>query len=162
MLIALPRTPRGTRPSPAAEPRRAARPAAHNPRRLLALALLAGLPMAAQSPGIPGVPLHLQNPARPGSPYDPSDVPDTVMDARRIEILNAMRQKAMASDAEKLLRLAKELNDDANAGGAVLTPAEKVHKAAEIEKLAKNVKDKMIYAIGNGPQITAPSGFWQH
>jgi hypothetical protein len=67
------------------------------------------------------------------------------MEARRIKALNQLRHKAMVDDASKLLLLARELNDDPGS----LSPAERLRKAAEIEKLAKSVKDKMSYTVGN-------------
>lgn len=76
-------------------------------------------------------------------------------------MLNVVRRKSMITDAEKLLRLAKELSDDATAGGTILAPAVRVHKAAEIEKLAKNVKEKMTYVVGDTPDATGPLSGWQ-
>ena len=67
------------------------------------------------------------------------------MQAKRIKALNQLRHRALVDDAAKLLVLAKQLNDES----ASLSPMERVHKAAEIEKLAKSVKDKMSYAVGN-------------
>ncbi len=72
------------------------------------------------------------------------------MDQKRIAVLNRLRQKAIVDDTTKLLRLAKELNADS----VNMSSAERIHKAAEIEKLAKSVKEKMSYAIGDNP--TAP------
>ena len=120
--------------------------------RLWGALLLGVLPLTAQSPGI----------FRPGPGIDAAPQPDrsSPVDARikakRIAQLNENRQKAMMGDAEKLLRLAQELNEDANAGGANLSPAERMHKAAEIEKLAKGVKEKMTYAIGEPAEISLP------
>jgi hypothetical protein len=75
------------------------------------------------------------------------------MDAKRIGVLNRMRQKSIVDDTTKLLILARQLNADS----ATLSDSERMHKAAEIEKLAKSVKDKMSYAIGDNP--VAPSYF---
>ena len=72
------------------------------------------------------------------------------MQAKRIKALNQMRHKAMVDDAAKLLVLAKELNDETTN----LSSADRVRKATEIEKLAKSVKDKMTYAVGN--ELRAP------
>jgi hypothetical protein len=69
------------------------------------------------------------------------------MQAKRMKALNQLRHKAMVDDAAKLLLLARQLNDDAGN----LTQSERVHKAAEIEKLAKSVKDKMSYTVGDSP-----------
>jgi hypothetical protein len=85
---------------------------------------------------------------------------DARMEARRFTALNQMRQKSMKSDAEKLLRLAQELNDDAG-GSGTLSSAERMRKAAEIEKLAKGVKEKMTYAIGAPTEIPGPFAIYQ-
>lgn len=64
--------------------------------------------------------------------------------------LNAQRQKAMVSDAAKLLQLATELNAEVAAGNSEsLTPSE-LRKVAAIEKLARSVKEKMSLAVGGG------------
>ena len=67
------------------------------------------------------------------------------MQAKRIKALNQLRHKAMVDDAEKLLALAQELNDDSGN----LSPAERLRKTTEIEKLARSVKDKMSYTVGS-------------
>jgi len=125
-------------------------------RRILAGALLLCLPLVAQSPGVPhgstGDGTFGQEPMN-GSI-------EVKMEAKRIAMLNSIRQKAMVSDADKLLRLAQELNEDANAGGK-MSPAERMHKAGEIEKLAKNVKEKMTYAIGAPESLGGPFNAWQ-
>ena len=117
-------------------------------RRLLAAALLLGLPLVAQTPG-----------ASADGPFAQSPVGGSIeakMEARRIGMLNLIRQKNMVSDADKLLRLAQELNEDADAGGTKMSPTERMHKAAEIEKLAKAVKEKMTYAIGAPESLSGP------
>lgn len=81
---------------------------------------------------------------------------DGRIEARRIVQLNLLRQKSMVSDADKLLRLAQELDNDAKAGASALSPAERMRKAAEIERLAKEVKEKMTYSIGDPPQPATP------
>jgi hypothetical protein len=120
-------------------------------RRRLALGMFLVLPVAAQIPGTPS--------GYPGSPgghvghqqQDSDSGMDVRIEARRIAALNLIRQKSMVSDAQRILRLAQELNDDANASTSALTPAERLRKAAEIEHLAKGVKEKMTYAVGAPP-----------
>lgn len=126
-------------------------------RGILALVLLLGLPVAAQSPGAPvqmGPGSTSRFPAQ-GMPFD-----NPPMEGRRIQVLNALRQKSIVSDAEKLLRLARQLNADLSAPESNMSPAERMRAAAEIEKLAKSVKDKMTFAIGR-PDETVPMGVWQ-
>lgn len=141
---------------PSAQEAVQARPAGRLRRRIFGAVLLFVLPLAAQVPGI-----QMTGTAAGGQqPRDDESISgiDARMQAKRIAELNKVRQKAMISDAEKLLRLAHELNEDANAGGAGLSPAERMHKAAEIEKLAKQVKDKMTYAVGEPAEISLPFG----
>jgi hypothetical protein len=131
-------------------------------RRILALFLLLGLPMAAQSPGAPTGMRPAQSQINPhvSDPMDSNANFGGRIEARRIAQLNLIRQRSMVSDAEKLLQLAQELNADADASGTILSPAERVHKASEIEKLAKNVKEKMTYAIGAPEEMAGPTGVW--
>ncbi len=142
--------------SPLAESHRTARSLAF--RRALALAMFLVLPVAAQSPGM--------GPGYQGSPdghvgrqhqqEDSDSGLDVRIEAKRIATLNVIRQKSMVSDAQRILRLAQELNDDANASTSALTPAERLRKAAEIERLAKGVKEKMTYAVGAPPEDRSP------
>jgi len=118
--------------------------------RSLATASLLVLSVAAQSPGIPGSQLGGER-GQAGSRFPTTEEPafepnlNPILEAKRIKALNQLRHKAMVDDAARLLELARELNDDAQN----LTPADRVHKAAEIEKLAKSVKEKMTYIVSN-------------
>jgi hypothetical protein len=139
--------PRLMRPQRRARQRRAGRGLL----RFSLVVLCVGLPTAAQSPSVPrGSPF----PPQPAISDDASGL-DQHMEAKRLAMLNASRQKSMISDAEKLLHLAKELNDDAAGVGASLSPSDRIRKAAEIEKLAKNVKEKMTYVAGSSPESNA-------
>jgi hypothetical protein len=68
---------------------------------------------------------------------------------RRILLLqfNAVRQKQMVSDAEKLLQLAGELDAEVRAAGDNPLSAGQLSKIASIQKLAHSVKDKMQFAV---------------
>lgn len=69
---------------------------------------------------------------------------------KQLRALNAQRQKAMVSDAAKLLQLATELNAEVASGNSgSLTPSQ-LRKVAAIEKLARSVKEKMSLAVGGG------------
>jgi hypothetical protein len=131
-------------------------------RRWLFLILVLGLPVAAQSPGMPP---RAQTPGggrtTDGGASDPDSGFDSRMEAKRIAALNSVRQKSMVSDADKLLQLARQLQDDADAGGTKMSGAERLHKAAEIEKLAKDVKSKMIFAISDSNSVAGPFASWQ-
>lgn len=86
-----------------------------------------------------------QFPGRPGfgSPGDN----DPLMTQKRLFALNVERQKQIVAETNKLLRLARELNEEVAASNTGrLTPAE-LHKVAEIEKLARSVKERMVAAV---------------
>lgn len=78
---------------------------------------------------------------------------DPVMVERRILALNIQRQKQIVADTDKLLKLARELNEEvAQANTGTLTPDE-LHKVAEIEKLARSVRQRMTDAAGEVPAM---------
>jgi hypothetical protein len=119
--------------------------------------MLLVLPIAAQSPGVPGgAPVSRSRQQQQQQEQPESGPMSLSLDARRIIQLNLIRQKNMVSDAAKLLRIAQELSNDANADTSALSPAERMHKAAEIEKLAKGVREKMTYAVGISSDPTVP------
>ena len=92
-----------------------------------------------------------------------NDREDMTQEMRRMHLLNAARQKSMISDAEKLLVLARELNAGVGAGGNALSAGQRMKMAADIEKLAHNVKEKMSYVPGipsPAPSIRSPSNSW--
>lgn len=129
----------------------AARPLAPCLLRCLAAASLIVLPLRAQSPGTPVNPGG-QTRANSHLPTDsPPMSANQTLDQKRISVLNKLRQRSMVDDAAKLLFLARQLNAEASN----LSDSERMHKAAEIEKLAKSVKEKMSYAVGDNP--VAPS-----
>ena len=83
---------------------------------------------------------------------------DTVMAEKRLRALNIERQKQMVADADKLLKLAKELNDEVAASNSGTLTPEQLHKIAEIEKLARSVKERMTAAaVQPQPALTPPS-----
>ena len=85
-----------------------------------------------------------------GSPDDPDQ-------ARRVRMLNAERQKSLVADTVKLLKLANELNlEMAKEDGSAPTQAE-LREVADIEKLARNVKEKMKITVIGGPIYRNPS-----
>jgi hypothetical protein len=115
----------------------------------LAILIAAGfLPLYSQSHPPPPSPPPIQPPKPPV--FVDSKAPDYGPPPERTPTFQDMqyrryvesRLKSMVSDADKLLKLAKELNSPPNSpiGG---TSREEVHTVAEIEKLAHNVKWKM-------------------
>jgi hypothetical protein len=124
--------------------------------RVLAAALLMVCPMMAQSPGTQGPPAtpHLQV-------LDPSSgFGDVKIQERQVKMLNDQRQKAIVADTDKILQLARELNADAASENPTFSAAQRMQKAEEIEKLAKNVREKMTNAIGVPPPAN-PYAPWQ-
>jgi hypothetical protein len=68
---------------------------------------------------------------------------DSIEKERQLRALNAERHKSIVSDTNKLLKLARELEDEVSrTNPGSLTP-DQLRKVAEIEKLARGVKDKM-------------------
>ncbi len=135
------------------DPRLPAAVAAHPPhmrRRLFALALLLGLPVAAQSPGNTNLAMPVQHPITSDSA---PGFEDAMMVARQVKLLNIERQKSIVSETGKILQLARELNADANSDESTMSPSERIRKAEEIQRLAKSVREKMTYAVA---PIAAP------
>ena len=94
---------------------------------------------------------------------DPTDNKDMTQEMRRMHLLNVARQKSMVSDAEKLLALARELNAGVGAAGNVLSAGQRMRMAADIEKLAHNIREKMSYVPGAplpAPSLHPSSNSW--
>ncbi len=78
-----------------------------------------------------------------------------MMTESQLRELNQERQKQMVADANKLLKLARELNDEISAANrGTLTP-DQLRKIAKIEKLARSVKERMTIGVGQ-PALLAP------
>jgi hypothetical protein len=58
--------------------------------------------------------------------------------------VNIERQKQIVADSDKLLKLARELNDEVAAAGSRSLTAEQLEKLNEIERLARSVKERML------------------
>ena len=124
--------------------------------RVLCIALLLGLPAGAQRGGTPSLPT-LPSGAPVGARED-YDIPsrDAIEEERRMHALNAARQKGMVSDANKLLKLVTELNEEiSRSDSGTLTP-EQIRKLARIEKLAHSVSEKMSAATMPSTEIRSP------
>ena len=87
------------------------------------------------------------------NPNPPDDELDPVMAERRYRALNAERQKLMVADTNKLLKLAKELNDEVAGSNNGAFTGDQLRKIAEIEKLARNVKERMSTGVGESPSL---------
>jgi hypothetical protein len=89
----------------------------------------------------------------------PSDIPGGNPDLDQEKVLrtlNAERQKSLVADTNKLLRLAKQFNDEiAHTNPDQLTP-EQIRQLAAIEKLAHSVKEKMSTSVRGTPAFQPP------
>jgi hypothetical protein len=120
------------------------------------MALLPGMPIAGQYPQFPTT-----NSGRNGQNYPDNSgqfgKDSNSPEKKRIRMLNAERQKALVSETEKLLKLAKEFNDElAAADDSGRLSGQQLHKLDEIGKLAKSVKEKMSYSVVGVPDISPP------
>lgn len=77
-------------------------------------------------------------------------------DKKRMQMLNAERQRGLISDTEKLVKMARELNDEMAENGSEAMTTEQVHKVEVIGKLAKSIKEKMSFSVGGYPSIEPP------
>jgi hypothetical protein len=78
-----------------------------------------------------------------GEPPNPADPMQRQQQERMEKARNSDRQKQLERDTDKLLELAKELKEEVNKSNKDTLSVDVVKKAAEIEKLAKSVKDRM-------------------
>jgi phosphopentomutase len=66
--------------------------------------------------------------------------------AQQIQQRNTMRQVKLLNDTNKLLALISSFNQQAAKGDGTLSSEETSKRAAEIEKLARSVKDAMAHS----------------
>ncbi len=121
-------------------------------RQALSLVLVLVLPGGAQklASGLPPSAIVQYAPLPPG-PLTQFPDQDAAFAERRLRALNAERQKQMVSDAAKLLKLASELNAEVSSGNFDSLTLAQLHKVAEIEKLARSVREKMSFSVGDEP-----------
>ena len=72
---------------------------------------------------------------------------DPVMEEKRLKALNAERHKSLVSDTNKLLKLARELDEEVNHADPGALDQAQLIQVAEIEKLAHKVKEKMSTSV---------------
>jgi len=126
-------------------------------RSALGLALVLGIPVAGQSP-FPQFPSSRGDRTGQVSPDGnaPVDQGPNSPEKRRMKLLNAERQKSLVTDADKLLKLARELNEEVAQTESGTMSGGQLHKVEEIGKLAKSVKEKMSYSVGGFPNVNSP------
>jgi hypothetical protein len=123
----------------------------------LAIALGGGIRVRAQiQPGANGSGGGIRGGGGHSDALTNDDDFDPVMAERRLRALNVERQKQLVADTNKLLKLAKELNDEVAATSSNSFTAEQLRKIGEIEKLAKSVRERMTQGVGEG-QNTLPA-----
>lgn len=107
--------------------------------------------------GAPGGGVQVQNPVgvspRQQSGLSPGIEVDPGFAQKHMRALNADRQKSMVSDADKLLRVARQLDAEVASNPTDQLTPDEMQKVAEIEKLARSVKTKMSQSFSGGPQF---------
>jgi hypothetical protein len=122
---------------------------------VLVLGSLAAEPAGQQQvPNQQPVPNQMNRQSR--NPFDGFGGNDPLLMARQMRALNADRQKSLVSDTEKLLKLAQELNSEIETGNPNMLTQVQLRKIADIERLARNVKQKMSISFVGGPQFQEP------
>ncbi|HEX4037078.1 MAG TPA: hypothetical protein VHX37_03390 [Acidobacteriaceae bacterium] len=115
----------------------------------LAVALLAPLPAHAQKvPAPPSMPASTSDASSPSADSsfangNPADFEREHMIRNMTLQRNKLRQKEIVDDSQQLLDLAKQLQDAVLKSNKDELSLSVVNTAAEIEKLAKSVKEKM-------------------
>lgn len=97
-----------------------------------------------------------QLPGDPDSDLGQPNVQNSIDMEKRLRVLNAERQKSLVSDTNKLLKLAKELETETSADKSDVLTADQMRKVAEIEKLARSVKEKMSTSVRSVPPVFQP------
>jgi hypothetical protein len=126
--------------------------------RMLLLAALLAVPCGTssqqQSQGMGGhFPAVSHDPSSDANQLSPFYDPNSSAESeKRLRMINAERQKTMIADTDKLVKLAKELNEEIAKSNTGELSAAQLRKVAEIEKLAHNVRDKMVMSV-RGPQF---------
>jgi hypothetical protein len=117
---------------------------------VLGLALLLALPCGGQSVSSGGQ-STMPTPTADMDENLAGDLRDPLFAERRLRQLSIARHKSMVDDTGKLLKLVTELNAEiSSTKPSELTP-EQLRKVAEIEKLARGVKDKMRISLTTTP-----------
>jgi hypothetical protein len=108
---------------------------------LLALVLPCGAQSFPSQQQLPAIQPRLGD--RIDSPAGDFGPANSIDEQKRLRLLNIERQKSLVSDADKLLKLARQFNAEMLAAHpASLTP-DQVRTLSEMEKLARSVKAKM-------------------
>jgi hypothetical protein len=79
----------------------------------------------------------------PGAASAPVDPGDVARDEERMKMVNDERRREIPSETAKLVVVAREFKAMVDASSTEQAPPGAVKKAAEIEKLARDVKNRM-------------------
>jgi hypothetical protein len=111
---------------------------------------------------LPSVSCHSQaSHPQPQQPYFSDRMPAPDIEGpparqRRQKLLEIERQKSLVADTNKLLKLAAALNAEVStANPDDLTPSQR-NTVAQIEKLARDIRQKMSYAEISAPNFGGP------
>jgi predicted outer membrane protein len=129
------------------------RSAFHCVRAALCLAILLALPGGAQN----GPPQQRPSIGEPSRDRDVQfESADPVLDEHRLQALNSDRQKSLVSDTNKLLKIAADLDAEIGRTNPETLSSSQLRKVAEIEKLARGVKEKMSTSVRGAPAFRQP------
>ena len=127
----------------------------HHPRLLLfrrmvtGFAIAASLAVAAQTnPPSPDKPLLLPNASRASDANDHTKTNDQQSRQKDFEAANTQRKKQIADDSALLLKLAADLKAEVDKTNKDTLSLAVIRKADAIERLAREVKEKMKLAVG--------------
>lgn len=86
------------------------------------------------------------------------------MQERMAREANKKRQQDIRNDTDKLFQLATELKTAVDKTNENLLSLDVIHKAEEVEKLAKKVKEKMKESVGqpSKQELPTPAPPFQH
>jgi hypothetical protein len=99
---------------------------------------------------------------RPGiQNVDPLDFPPVYggdpmqnsQNEKRLQYLNAERQKSMVAETNRLVKLAADLNAQINSGEHTQLTPDQARQLAEIEKLAHRIRDRMSTSVRPSPSL---------
>ena len=79
----------------------------------------------------------------PAADHDRQVTVNDSAEVRQAQLLRVQRQKQLISDSDKLLKLATDLKQQIDSTPAETLSADSVKKAAEIEKLAHSLRQRL-------------------
>jgi hypothetical protein len=112
--------------------------------RVVRCALVGALLITACPLGVSGWQTQHPEPlSDPAADHDRQVIVDDSAEVRQAKLLRVQRQKQLISDSDKLLKLATDLKQQIDNTPAEKLSADSVKKAAEIEKLAHSLRQRL-------------------